>query len=77
VLGLDDPLARHWPEFGQNGKETITIRWVRQHRSRLPYGRSLPLDAVLAPHWDRSVRALAEARAWAGPTRSGGWSSPT
>ncbi|MFI6072644.1 hypothetical protein ACIA5C_13750 [Actinoplanes sp. NPDC051343] len=33
-----------------------------QHRSGLPYGRSLPLDAVLAPHWDRSVRALAEAR---------------
>lgn len=62
VLGLDDPVARHWPEFQTNGKETITIRQVLSHRSGLPYARSLPLDAVLAPNWDRSVRALAGAR---------------
>jgi CubicO group peptidase (beta-lactamase class C family) len=62
AFGLDDPIARHWPQFGEKGKETITIRQVLQHRSGLPYGRSLPLDAVLAPHWDRSVRALAAAR---------------
>ena len=62
VLGLDDPVARHWPEFGEQGKGTITIRQVLQHRSGLPYGKNLPFDAVLAPNWDRSVRALAGAR---------------
>jgi CubicO group peptidase (beta-lactamase class C family) len=62
VLGLDDPVARHWPEFAARGKEAITVRQVLQHRAGLPYGRSLPLDAVAAPSWERSVRALAGAR---------------
>lgn len=62
AFGLDDPVARHWPEFGSRGKEAITIRQVLQHRSGLPYGRSLSADALLAPHWNRSVRALAGAR---------------
>jgi CubicO group peptidase (beta-lactamase class C family) len=62
VLGLDDPIARHWPAFADQGKEAITIRQVLQHRSGLPYGRSLARDAVLASNWGRSVRALARAR---------------
>jgi CubicO group peptidase (beta-lactamase class C family) len=62
LFGLDDPVAGHWPEFAGQGKETITIRQVLQHRSGIPYGKSLPADAVLAPNWERSVRALAGAR---------------
>jgi CubicO group peptidase (beta-lactamase class C family) len=62
AFGLDDPLARHWPEFAAHGKETITIRQVLRHRSGLPYGKTLRRDALLATRWDRSVRALAEAR---------------
>jgi CubicO group peptidase (beta-lactamase class C family) len=61
AFGLDDPVARHWPEFAAAGKDAITIRQVLQHRSGLPYGKSLPRDAVLAPNWGRSVRALAQA----------------
>ncbi len=30
-LGLDDPVARHIPEFAQNGKESITIRHILTH----------------------------------------------
>lgn len=30
-LGLDDPVARHIPEFGVQGKETITIRHLLTH----------------------------------------------
>jgi CubicO group peptidase (beta-lactamase class C family) len=62
ALGLDDPVARHWPEFAGRGKDAVTIRHVLQHRSGVPYGKSLPRDAVLAPDWGRSVRALAGAR---------------
>jgi CubicO group peptidase (beta-lactamase class C family) len=62
LFQLDDPVARYWPEFAEQGKDAITIRQVLQHRAGIPYGKSLPLDAVLAPNWDRSVRALAEAR---------------
>jgi uncharacterized protein YbbC (DUF1343 family)/CubicO group peptidase (beta-lactamase class C family) len=32
---LEDPLARHIPDFGMNGKETITIRQVMTHFSGL------------------------------------------
>jgi len=62
AFGLDDPVARHWPEFASKGKAAITIRQVLQHRSGIPYGRSLTVDAALAPSWGRSVRALAQAR---------------
>jgi CubicO group peptidase (beta-lactamase class C family) len=67
AFGLDDPIARHWPEFAEHGKDTITIRQVLQHRSGIPYGKSVLRDAVLAPDWDRSVRALARARPRSAP----------
>ena len=31
LLGLDDPVARHIPEFGQNGKQDVTIRQLLTH----------------------------------------------
>lgn len=33
VLDLDEPVARHWPEFAAAGKDTITLRDVLTHRS--------------------------------------------
>lgn len=62
LFALDDPLARYWPSFGANGKDEITVRHVLRHRSGLPYARSLGRDALVAAHWDRSVRALERAR---------------
>lgn len=35
-LGLDDPVAKHWPEFARHGKERITLRQVLSHTSGLP-----------------------------------------
>ncbi|KAF4471859.1 Beta-lactamase domain-containing 2 [Fusarium albosuccineum] len=37
LLRLDDPIAKHWPEFGVNGKENITIEDALSHRSGIPY----------------------------------------
>ncbi|XVS64792.1 serine hydrolase [Actinosynnema sp. CA-299493] len=34
-FGLDDPVARHLPEFGVNGKEAITVRQLLTHTSGL------------------------------------------
>ncbi len=62
AFALDDPIARYWPEFAEHGKSGITLRHVLRHRSGLPYARSVPLDALLATDWNRSVRALARAR---------------
>jgi CubicO group peptidase (beta-lactamase class C family) len=36
LLGLDDPIARHWPEFAVAGKETATVRHALSHTAGLP-----------------------------------------
>lgn len=60
-LSLDDPVAVHWPEFGQRGKQSITIRHVLQHRGGLPVARGMPLDALVMTDWDASIRAIEQA----------------
>ncbi len=37
-LVLDDTVGRHWPEFADNGKESITIRQLLTHTSGLRAG---------------------------------------
>lgn len=63
ALDYDDPIARHWPEFGTSGKERITIRDLMTHRAGL--SRLRPLldrgDRIL--EWDYMVDALARADA--------------
>jgi CubicO group peptidase (beta-lactamase class C family) len=60
-LSLDDRVASFWPEFGQRGKEPITIRQVLQHRSGLPVARSAARDALVMTDWGRSVRHIEQA----------------
>ncbi|MBS1120072.1 MAG: hydrolase [Deltaproteobacteria bacterium] len=36
LLHLDDPVAHYIPEFGQHGKERITLRHVLTHRAGIP-----------------------------------------
>jgi CubicO group peptidase (beta-lactamase class C family) len=43
VLGLDDPVAKHIPEYGKAGKEEITIGQVLAHRAGVP---SLPREVL-------------------------------
>lgn len=33
TVGVDDPVARWWPEFAVNGKQDVTVRHLLQHRS--------------------------------------------
>jgi CubicO group peptidase (beta-lactamase class C family) len=60
-LDLDDPVARYWPEFGQRGKQAITIRQVLRHRSGLPVARNIAADALTMTNWAASIRALERA----------------
>ena len=58
-LDLDAPVARYWPEFGANGKATITVRMLLSHRAGLvALDRDLSFDEVLA--WDPVIRAIEE-----------------
>ena len=35
LLDYDDPVAKHWPEFAQNGKSAITVRQLLAHEAGL------------------------------------------
>ncbi len=35
LLRIDDPVVKYWPEFGQNGKDVITLRQLLTHTSGL------------------------------------------
>ncbi len=51
ALALDEPVARHWPEFAANGKEKVTLRDVLTHRAGLAaVDGDLTLDVVIAWH---------------------------
>jgi CubicO group peptidase (beta-lactamase class C family) len=57
-LDYDAPAAEYWPEFKQNGKENIPVRWLLSHRSGLP-AVDTPLTPEQAYAWDPIVEALA------------------
>lgn len=48
TIGLDTPVAKVWPEFGAEGKHTVTLRTLLAHRAGLPaVRRRLPEGAML------------------------------
>lgn len=45
-LDFDDPVAKYWPEFAQNGKKNITIAHILSHRAGIPFlSHSLLVEA--------------------------------
>ena len=37
LLAYSDPVVKHWPQFGQKGKQMITVADVLRHEGGLPY----------------------------------------
>ncbi len=71
LLDLDAPVARYWPEFGQNGKEAIPVRWLLNHQAGLPAVHR-PLRTGGLFDWDYMVETLAEEKLfWEPGTRQG------
>jgi len=63
LVRLDEPVARHWPQFAAANKDAITVRQLLSHQAGLAaIGAELPIGAL----YDREllVRALAEQRPW-------------
>ncbi len=58
LVDYDDPVALHWPEFAQAGKERITIRQVMAHQSGLYHIRQMIDRADRMLDWDYMVRAI-------------------
>jgi CubicO group peptidase (beta-lactamase class C family) len=57
-LGLDDPIARHIPEFAQNDKQAITIRHVLTHTAGI---RWIETGWPTAP-WDQIIAKICAMR---------------
>jgi CubicO group peptidase (beta-lactamase class C family) len=52
------PVARYWPEFAANGKETVTVLDLLTHRAGVP---QMPdeITAEMMTDWDAMCRAIA------------------
>ena len=73
LADYDDPVCKHWPEFGKNGKEKITIRQAMSHEAGI-YNFS---DAVDDFHdiydWQKMLDATAAMRPVHEPGKANGY----
>ena len=71
LLDFDERVATYWPEFAQNGKESITVRQLLAHQAGL-FALDEPIDVALLRDPDRLAALLARQKpAWKPGTRQG------
>jgi CubicO group peptidase (beta-lactamase class C family) len=46
LFTFEDPVAKHWPEFGVKGKQSITIAHIMSHSAGIPDGPMIPPDKM-------------------------------
>ncbi|OQX37954.1 MAG: hypothetical protein B0D91_05545 [Oceanospirillales bacterium LUC14_002_19_P2] len=70
-LSLDVPVANYWPEFGQNGKENITLRQILTHTAGLSaFHPRIPDEDLF--DWSTMVQWMEQESPWWEPgTRHG------
>tara|TARA_B100000029_G_scaffold122428_1_gene115742 strand:- start:6823 stop:8031 length:1209 start_codon:yes stop_codon:yes gene_type:complete len=59
LLDLDKPVSHYWPEFAENGKENIPVRYLFCHKSGL-CGIRNPLEPGSFTNWDLICNELAK-----------------
>lgn len=62
LVDYEAPVREYWPEFGQNGKQEITVRDILCHEGGLYHVREMIDDAERMLDWSAMVRALEVAR---------------
>jgi CubicO group peptidase (beta-lactamase class C family) len=75
-LDLQAPVAHYWPEFGQAGKEAITLAMVMSHRSGV-IGPRERLSWKDLTDWDFVCAQLAVAEPWWEPGTAQGYHMTT
>ncbi|HUZ12182.1 MAG TPA: serine hydrolase domain-containing protein [Caulobacteraceae bacterium] len=59
LIDFDQPASRYWPQFGQAGKQRITVRQLVSHAGGLVgYEPEAGMGAAEIFDWERSVAAL-------------------
>jgi CubicO group peptidase (beta-lactamase class C family) len=69
LVHYDEPVAKYWPEFAQNGKGAITVRQALTHSAGLYAARTIVESAEVLLDWDRTIQALERAPAAHAPGR--------
>lgn len=75
-LDLQAPIARYWPEFGQAGKEDITLAMVLSHRSGV-IGPRAPMTWQQVTDWDFVCDEIVAAEPWWEPGTAQGYHMTT
>ena len=76
LLDLDAPVAQYWPEFAQNGKEELPVRYLLSHTSGLP-GWTEPFQWEGLYDWNLCVTKLAAQKPWWNPGTKSGYHAVT
>jgi CubicO group peptidase (beta-lactamase class C family) len=76
-VDLDAPVATYWPEFSQNGKESVLVRHVMSHSAGLS-GFDPPIKEKNQLYdWDAVVAGLAAQKPWWTPGEGSGYHAIT
>ncbi|SMD27295.1 serine hydrolase domain-containing protein [Kibdelosporangium aridum] len=59
LVDLQAPITHYWPEFGVNGKETVTVEHALSHRAGIPQMPEGVTPELLAD-WDWMTERIAE-----------------
>ena len=59
LIDLDKPVSEYWPEFSENGKSDIPVRYLFSHKSGL-CGVRTPLEEGSFANWDLIYSELAK-----------------
>ena len=59
LIDIEKPVSNYWPEFSQNGKEDIPVKYLFCHKSGL-CGVKEPLEAGAFSDWDLICNQLAK-----------------
>ena len=72
LLDLDAPVAQYWPEFAQNGKEPLPVRYLLSHTAGLSgWSERFPMEGLY--DWDLCVTKLAAQKPWWKPGTKNGY----
>jgi len=76
LLDLDAPVAKYWPEFAQEGKDNIPVRYLLSHTSGLAgWDKKFRLKKLYK--WDLMVELLAAQKPWWEPGTNSGYHTIT
>jgi CubicO group peptidase (beta-lactamase class C family) len=72
LLSVDEPVAKYWPEFAENGKEKILVRHLLSHTSGVS-GWEETITAEQAADLSHSIPLLAKQAPWWEPGTASGY----